>query len=329
MQFLRKNFGIIFVVVGFAGFFYLNNLPNTNTPAKTHYVSEQITTKTNEKNIVIVNVKGEIKFPGMYEVPSDLRVGDLIAIAGGVTDQANLSTINLAGRLEDEMEINIPRKVIITYSTQKPKIDTLTVEIEGAIKNPGIYTLSENAIVEDLIDTAGGLLDNADTTDLERARTLVDGEKIVIAKTDTTDTDINMIYVKVQGEIVYPDVYYVKETLTLKELVNLAGGVTERADITKINWDTELVLGAVITIPAITTNSENTNYSEIDEYGRINVNYAGVEILIQLPGIGEILAQRIIDYRSENGNFLTIEDIMLVSGIKTSVYDQIKELITV
>jgi len=54
-----------------------------------------------------------------------------------------------------------------------------------------------------------------------------------------------------------------------------------------------------------------------------------LEELSTLQGIGQILGQRIIDYRAEYGDFLSIEDIMNVSGIKTSIYEEIKESITV
>jgi competence protein ComEA len=61
----------------------------------------------------------------------------------------------------------------------------------------------------------------------------------------------------------------------------------------------------------------------------ININTATLSTLTTLPGIGDILGQRIIDYRAEFGPFQTIEEIMNVSGIKTSVYEQIKTRIKV
>ncbi|MCK5731782.1 MAG: ComEA family DNA-binding protein, partial [Tenericutes bacterium] len=83
-------------------------------------------------------------------------------------------------------------------------------------------------------------------------------------------------------------------------------------------------LGATIYIPSyddeIVIDYEN---------GLININTADMEMLITLPGIGLIIGQRIIDYRAEYGDFLSIEDIVNVSGIKESIYDQVKELITV
>jgi len=60
----------------------------------------------------------------------------------------------------------------------------------------------------------------------------------------------------------------------------------------------------------------------------ININTASVEELDSLPGIGPTIAQRIIDYRDENGPFQTIEDILNVSGVGPSTFDQIKDLIT-
>ncbi|MDO9581100.1 MAG: helix-hairpin-helix domain-containing protein [Bacteroidales bacterium] len=61
----------------------------------------------------------------------------------------------------------------------------------------------------------------------------------------------------------------------------------------------------------------------------MNINTAGLEALMTLKGIGNILGQRIIDYRAEYGFFLSIEDIMQVSGIKDVVYAQIKDYIIV
>jgi competence protein ComEA len=61
----------------------------------------------------------------------------------------------------------------------------------------------------------------------------------------------------------------------------------------------------------------------------VNINTADTTQLMTLPGIGSVLAQRIVDYRSLNGDFQAVEDLMLVKGIKVAKFDKIKSFITV
>lgn len=62
--------------------------------------------------------------------------------------------------------------------------------------------------------------------------------------------------------------------------------------------------------------------------GRININTADEEQLTQLPGIGPVIAQRIVAYREENGNFESIDDLTEVTGIGTGILDNISPYIT-
>ena len=62
---------------------------------------------------------------------------------------------------------------------------------------------------------------------------------------------------------------------------------------------------------------------------KININTAQAEELQKLPRVGPAIAQRILDYRKENGNFKRIEDLMKVRGIGEKVFGQLKDLITV
>jgi competence protein ComEA len=93
-------------------------------------------------------------------------------------------------------------------------------------------------------------------------------------------------------------------------LLRAAGGTTSNADLSRIR----------LYIPEV---------GEVEQPQRIDINRAEPWLLEALPGIGETLAQRIIDYRSQNGPFHNINELIKVKGIGTTAYGQIKHLITI
>lgn len=147
-----------------------------------------------------------------------------------------------------------------------------------------------------------------------------------------------LIFIYIVGEIKTPGVYEIADGSILNDLVKKAGGFTEKADKEAVNLASALKNGMMIKIPSV-GNSEkswiidggtSTSSGSSSASGqKININTASVADLCTLPGIGESTALKIINYRTENGRFKTIEDIMNVSGIKTSRYNDIKAFITV
>lgn len=80
---------------------YIEEEEDVVEEVETHEVNEEIST-------YLIDVKGQVQFPGVYEVTSDLRVHDVIILAGGFLDTANTNTINLAQKIQDEMVIYVP-----------------------------------------------------------------------------------------------------------------------------------------------------------------------------------------------------------------------------
>lgn len=138
------------------------------------------------------------------------------------------------------------------------------------------------------------------------------------------------IYIDLKGQVLNPGVYKVLSNSRLFQLLNLAGGTTYNADTLAINLSLKLYDQQVIYIPSF-----DDNYPIISETidnspnGIININSASLEQLDTLPGIGPSTAQSIIDYRNDIGFFENIEDIMKVSGIGESTFNEIKDHITV
>lgn len=146
--------------------------------------------------------------------------------------------------------------------------------------------------------------------------------------------------VYISGEIKNSGVYDINDGDRLDDLVKIAGGLTEKADINSINLAMRLEDQMKIYIPNIDENQNINNGSTNLAIGqisndstnlqknKININSASKEELMTLPNVGEKRAQAILDYRQEN-RFEKIEDIKNVSGIGDKYFEAMKDLITV
>ena len=138
------------------------------------------------------------------------------------------------------------------------------------------------------------------------------------------------IYVDIKGEVQYPGVYKVEKDTRLFQVVTLAGGFTIAADKLAINLSRIIRDQEVIYIPNVAEEYPLiTDVIEQNQNGIININTASLLDLQTLVGIGPSTAQSIIDYRTEHGDFQTIEDIMNVSGIGEATFENIKDFIIV
>ena len=151
--------------------------------------------------------------------------------------------------------------------------------------------------------------------------------------------DRNKIIVEIKGEVAKPDVYQLEEGSIIKDLIDMAGGVTDEADLSRINRAEELLNHELIIIGNINDETESSvvqNNSTYSSNGNnsdkgstlININTADLEQLKGITGIGNIKAQSIIDYREANGGFKSLEELKNVDGIGDKTFEKIKEQIT-
>lgn len=151
----------------------------------------------------------------------------------------------------------------------------------------------------------------------------VSKEDSYILESESADGDI---YVYICGHVNSPGVVKCPDTTRLYEAVDMAGGADEQADMSTVNLAATLSDGEKIYIPAY---GEDIPVMEEQTTGLVNINKATESELMTLPGIGSSRAADIVNYRTDNGRFQTIEDIMKVSGIKEAAFNKIKNYICV
>ena len=142
------------------------------------------------------------------------------------------------------------------------------------------------------------------------------------------DAADDVICVYVCGEVASPGVYELQQGSRVYEAIDVAGGLLDGVDTTKINMAQLLSDGQQITVAphGLQTGESVTS---ADGAGKVNLNTAGKEELMTLSGIGEARAEDILEYRQKYGSFSSIEDIMNISGIGEKMFEKIKDDIEV
>lgn len=153
-------------------------------------------------------------------------------------------------------------------------------------------------------------------------------DTLAVTTENEEETEDEEITIHIIGEVKYPGIVILKSGQRIVDAIEAAGGETEEADLNKLNLAQLLNDGDKIYVP--------NKADEIEDYkdttgksSTVNLNTATLEELTSLPGIGKSTAQKIIDYRKQNGKFKVIEDLKNVSGIGESKFDNIKEKIIV
>lgn len=156
-------------------------------------------------------------------------------------------------------------EVIAPELTTVESIAEVTVDVAGAVNQPGVYSLPINSRVIDALKAAGGSVKGADLSDINLARVVKDGEQVYIYPPQKTGSSVRISPQRAKAKV----------------------------------------------------------------SGPIALNRASAKELESLDGIGPVLAARIVAYRKVNGPFLTIEDLLKVSGIGAAKFGQFKEKLRV
>lgn len=227
-----------------------------------------------------------------------------------LTEEENQEMKELTeGQQSAPSQIPAEQEVILeeTVSFEKTENDSsLTLETEnrneiavhicGAVKNPGVYFLESNQRIYHAIDAAGGITEDADGDYINQALLLEDGMKIVIP----TKEEVKQWSEEKKEEKTAPK--------GSREENQAGDSYIQYAD---------------------SDFSGKISDADGEKNSKVNLNTADETLLCTLPGIGPSRAKSILDYRTKNGNFKTIEDVMKVSGIKEAAFEKIKDYICI
>lgn len=169
----------------------------------------------------------------------------------------------------------------------------------------------------------------------------------VVENSNETVEENNTIVVHITGEVNYPGVVVLKEGARVVDAIEAGGGETDEADLSSLNLAYMLSDGEKVYVPNkgetnqedqereyITSAKDDSEQSgneakSTSKNSKVNINTAKQEELTQITGIGESTAKKIIEYRTQNGKFKSIEDIKNIPGIGDSKFNAMKEEITV
>jgi competence protein ComEA len=131
------------------------------------------------------------------------------------------------------------------------------------------------------------------------------------------------VVVHVAGAVRHPGVYRLPAGSRVVDAIEAAGGATALAVLSGVNLAAEVIDAAQVVVPTL------GQHPSAPDDGLVAVNQASASDLESLPGVGPVLAGRIVSHRDENGSFETPEDLLDVSGIGEAILARLRPLIRV
>jgi competence protein ComEA len=134
--------------------------------------------------------------------------------------------------------------------------------------------------------------------------------------------------IHVAGEVSRPGVYELPPGSIIQDAIDAAGGFNSEASQSRVNLAATLEDGQQVFVPMI-SESAPPSASAVDSNEQIAINLATAPELERLPGIGPVLAQRIVEYREQNGPYLQLENLLEVEGIGPAKLDTLRDHVQV
>ncbi|MCX7709364.1 MAG: helix-hairpin-helix domain-containing protein [Clostridia bacterium] len=240
----------------------------------------------------------------------------LVAVLGTTGYAVSKKSHSIIIQKEEEKEIEAKAAFKATEDAKtseksekavEPQAEEIKIYVVGCVKSPGIVALKKGQLIFDAINAAGGATEEADLENVNMAYKLQENVMIrILSKKDTVESSKN------------PPAAIKTASSTSKTPLK---GTQESKD--------QKAAGKAIEIIADSKGAVAGEAAAGETGGKVNINTASVDQLDSLPGIGVETAKDIISYREKNGGFKKPEDIMKISGIKTSKFNKIKDRITV
>jgi competence protein ComEA len=139
------------------------------------------------------------------------------------------------------------------------------------------------------------------------------------------------VVVHVVGAVRRPGLYRLREGSRIADALSRAGGATRKADLALVNLAAPVADGVQVVVPRRLPSAAGAPASAPSgapgaaAQGPVHLNTATLEQLDALPGVGPVTAQKILDYRQQNGGFASVDELDAVPGIGPARLDQLRE----
>lgn len=204
-----------------------------------------------------------------------------------------------------------------------------------------VIAMASGLAMANLGGGAGGVsFERSDEASVSDVHGAGDASSDVADESSAKSSSTAEVYVDVDGAVARPGVYRLKDGARVSQAIDAAGGLTADADVTWLNRASKITDGQKIYVPTVgeqqaaaavggAESSAATTPGAGSSSGLVNINTASAAELQTLSGIGPSMAQSIIDERTKNGAFASVDDLMRVSGIGEKKLAKIKDCICV